>query len=770
MTARHPEAELPPTTRAARAARLWIALLAWGLLHAAAVRAARPPDPLGATAPDPLFSAGRAAEVLDELLAGIGPHPTGSEAASRVRERILARLRWLGYQPQVQDVFACGPHERCGRVRNVVARRHGFGEEKAVLLVAHYDSVGAGPGVSDDMAGVATLLEVARVVAEESRLRRPVLFLFTEGEEDGLIGASAFAREHPWMDEVGVVLNLEARGASGPSYLFETGEEDGWLLSLYGRAAPDPSVTSVSVEVYRRMPNDTDFTVFRERGLAGLNFAFIGDEHAYHTPLDDREHLSLASLQHHGDQVLATLRELDAHEAPPRRGDLVATTLFGSWTLSHGERLAAPLALLAVLGLLWGVHRAARAGRAGWWRVLAGVVLTPLLAGLPVAAAAGLLALARAGTGLQVPWRATPSAAWVATLGSMATVWCVLVPLAGRIGAVSLTYGVWVTWGLLGLAVALFVPGASFLVAWPALFLALLANAVRLRDAVEARVARIALFALALVVVLWAPVLHGVQQAFGMGLPPLALLGALGTLLVPLLCDAPRTLRRGLGGAGLAAAAVGCALVFVLPHQSAQRPAKLNLVYRQQMATSPASWEAWTFGTPPPAELARTVDLAPTAIRFPSWWWGGEVYAAPAPELGLPLPTFELDAHQVGDDGRHHVRGRLRSPAGAHRTDLSVRLRGSMEVLRAEGVELHSSLSGSFVAVGEQGIELELVFVPAWPPGAEPDAPPDLRLTLVDRVLGLPPEAAPLLEARPPSFVPAHLGDGCILSAEVAVF
>src|SRR5262249_51236875 len=45
-------------------------------------------------------------------------------------------------------------------------------------------------------------------------------------------------------------------------------------------------------------------------GMAGLNFAFIGDWEAYHTPLDNPQRLNLVSLQHHGENVLSLARSL----------------------------------------------------------------------------------------------------------------------------------------------------------------------------------------------------------------------------------------------------------------------------------------------------------------------------------------------------------------------------------------------------------------------------------------------------------------------------
>ena len=156
-----------------------------------------------------------------------------------------------------------------GTARNVVAvlpgdgtRRGGSGRD-AILCMAHYDSVFAGPGIGDDLAGVAAWLEVARALASGPAPERDVILLFEDGEEQGLLGAELFAEHHPLSARVGAVVNLEGRGNAGPSRMFETGPRNRWAVESFAGESRAPSASSASVEVYRRMPNDTDYTVWR---------------------------------------------------------------------------------------------------------------------------------------------------------------------------------------------------------------------------------------------------------------------------------------------------------------------------------------------------------------------------------------------------------------------------------------------------------------------------------------------------------------------------
>jgi hypothetical protein len=120
----------------------------------------------------------------------------------------------------------------------------------------------------------------------------------------GLLGAHAFVEENPLARGIGLVLNFEARGSSGPVILFETSDENAWLIDNVSKSASHPVANSLSYEIYKRLPNDTDFTVFKRAGYPGLNFAFIDGLVHYHTATDTLANLDLSSLQHDGDYAV----------------------------------------------------------------------------------------------------------------------------------------------------------------------------------------------------------------------------------------------------------------------------------------------------------------------------------------------------------------------------------------------------------------------------------------------------------------------------------
>ena len=92
----------------------------------------------------------------------------------RVRDYILAQLTALGLRPQMQTTTGVGTrYQVAGRVQNILAWLPGADAHgKAVLLVAHYDGVEAGPAAGDDGAGAAALLETIRALRAATHAAR----------------------------------------------------------------------------------------------------------------------------------------------------------------------------------------------------------------------------------------------------------------------------------------------------------------------------------------------------------------------------------------------------------------------------------------------------------------------------------------------------------------------------------------------------------------------------------------------------------------------
>lgn len=315
-------------------------LIFWAMTIWMSVVTYRPVTPdLSENVPLDQFSTKRAEEYLKVLVGDGIPHPAGSKQNVIVRKRVEDQLRSFGYDVAGRQSSVPVPSwmDRTELdevpIHNVWAFRRGTRRGKAIAVVTHYDSVPSGPGASDDGVGTAALLEVARVFSQREAPSRDILFLVTDGEEFGLLGAKVFAKENPLMDEVGLVINIEARGTAGPSMMFETSPHTRSLIPHFANSSPRPMASSLFYEIYKRLPNDTDFTVFNEHGKLGYNFAFIGDVRNYHTPRDNFENADRGSLQHHGQNLLGLLDSLLADESlatiidSPRENWDVPTTL-----------------------------------------------------------------------------------------------------------------------------------------------------------------------------------------------------------------------------------------------------------------------------------------------------------------------------------------------------------------------------------------------------------------------------------------------------------
>ena len=216
-----------------------------------------------------------------------------------------------------------------------------------------------------------------------------MIILIDDGEERGLLGASVFAEEHPWARDVGVVLNFDARGNSGPSYMFETSAGNGWLIEQLARALPHPMATSMTMEVYRLMPNDTDLTIYKKHGMPGLNFAFIGGLKYYHSPEDTPANLDPRALQHQGENLLAMARHLVRLDLDDvRREDVVYLSVLQQFVVIYPLSWVVPLMActalaylaVAVLGILRGRVRLVEIA-VGFGAFLVALVGTILAAG-----------------------------------------------------------------------------------------------------------------------------------------------------------------------------------------------------------------------------------------------------------------------------------------------------------------------------------------------------------------------------------------------------
>lgn len=342
------------------------------------------PYPVPASAPPDQFSAERAHRHIAAVCTA--PQPAGSVRNDEACAYIQKELEHLDVETELVHVYDKTGERQVSRRRAVLGRIQGVSPTKAYALDAHFDSVAWGPGASDDWAGIAAMLETARALQHSPPLQNDVIFVFADQEEFNMGGAKAF-RNHPWFKEVGIVIGLETRGTCGPSLMFETSPQNGFVLRELARAGVGPRTNSIMYDFYKRMPFNSDFEHYKF-DVAGMNLAFVDGFDHYHTVLDNPENASLASLQHHGNYTLGLARHfgmmnLDNCHAPDAQ---YFNTLGGHlvvYPLSWGWPLAAVGFVFAVFVLAYGFI----ARKLSFQGVLTGIFVIPgagLISAVPI--------------------------------------------------------------------------------------------------------------------------------------------------------------------------------------------------------------------------------------------------------------------------------------------------------------------------------------------------------------------------------------------------
>lgn len=203
-----------------------------------------------------------------------------------------------------------------------------------LMMIAHHDSrypwklnndSVCPKGAIDDGYGLGIILESVRQALEYRKdWLQGIKVLFTDAEEVDLQGMkAAYKHNKEIFENVGLILNVEARGPFGPALLFETSMGNEKVVKLYADHANYPFAYSLMNVVYHQMPNGSDFNITRD-SIPGMNFSAIEDINHYHTDLDNIHNISEKTIGHYGEQLLPILKEYLTNEAYNDRTSLMA--------------------------------------------------------------------------------------------------------------------------------------------------------------------------------------------------------------------------------------------------------------------------------------------------------------------------------------------------------------------------------------------------------------------------------------------------------------
>ncbi len=257
-----------------------------------------PPAAAPASADKGNFSAVRA--MADLSIVAREPHGAGSAAQARVRDYILAQASAAGLQGEVQKAVG---------IENVLVRLPGTASTGLVVITGHYDSHAPAPGAGDNGISVAAMLEAMRTLSVGPAPRNNTLFLFTDGEEMGWLGALAFISSAAKAERAAtVVLCFDARPGNGPLTVRETSPGDGWLVEQLA-AARAPLWAASWLNADERTDTDTDFTVFSPAGFKGFEIENVARGTLYHTTADTPEAIAPAMVQAYGEAMIRLARQ-----------------------------------------------------------------------------------------------------------------------------------------------------------------------------------------------------------------------------------------------------------------------------------------------------------------------------------------------------------------------------------------------------------------------------------------------------------------------------
>ena len=724
----------------------------------------------------------RALRIIESI--ATRPHPTGTQAAADVRAYLTRELEGLGFDVQVQEATSLTEAlaERWGvavlaaRVHNVVARRRGTSPGPAVLLMAHYDSRELTPGASDDGYGCATLLETARALAASPPLRHDVILLITEGEEQWLLGARAFFEQSPIAKEVALALNLDMRGNQGPVQMFQTSDHAAGLIDVLASSVSRVTASSLSQEVYRRMPNDTDLTPWLQAGRAGMNFGAIDGFARYHQPTDTAANADAATVQHMGSYALALTRAFANREdiVPASTHDAVYFTT-GPLFVHYSVRVAIAIAGLAapLVAFVIGARLRSRLLSAGG--VLAGgavAILGPVIAGLIAQGVWWAVDHAHSGALGTQHVRNVPRTACVVGLVLLGAGvhWSIVAGAIGRVRSSDLSAGAMFVWAGLALILALMLPGGSYLFVWPVLAWGASGVWIAWRSLGGLRQSEMGTRFVAPVfaILLFLPLALQLGIAFGPPLAPaLAAVGALAATTTATLIDTPQRVQRWIAPASLVfSAAVSIVFAAVSAPYDAGSPRPDSLVYAID-ANGRATW--LSFDAAPDEWTSRALRGASRAL-FPALFPRSDQpeWQTEAPRIAREPPAVDLIS-EAREGSRRTLRFHVSVPPGTEIVAFDVPPESHAVAATVEGIPFGPEprdgwLELAFFGPPAEGLDLDIVA----------ESGHRFSLMAVRQTRGLPPELATQLGPRPTDRMPAviqmdpmHAGDMTLIASSL---
>jgi peptidase M28-like protein len=734
------------------------------------------PRAVPATALATQFSADRAFPIVASVAKA--PHPMGTTAHRSVETYLLGRLTALGLKPQISSMTATARFSAgviwAGNARHIVVRIPGTANTGALLLAAHYDSVPTTGGAADCAACVATVLETVRALKAGPPLRNDVIVLLADAEEHDTLGSKGFMDQHPWAKDIRFALNLDSMGNHGPSTAYFASTGNSRVMSDYFRVAPYPLSYSFFVDPFTRITFGMDLKNYIRDGALGIDAANFRNPQIYHTRLDNAASLDRGTLQHEGSNILALARHfgnLDLRTVSHSE-DAVFFNVTANRGIVYPASWSLPLAILAVIlfvGVLVLGFRRSRLtvrGLLGAFALFVGATLAST-----AAIAVAWLAIKGATPDYQVFLQDAPynNDLHLIAFGALAVAVVSAIYAGARrwIGPLDLALGALGVCVVLTLALSAFLPGMSYLFAWPVLAatlgFGLTLGAPQFASNPWVRAAILAVSG-ALTLVLVTPVVYFLFELMGRmqlisGLPLVAAAFVPAILLLALFLPHLEILgssRRWL----VPVIALVVSLGFIAGTRATSgfdsaHPRPDSVAYVLDADSGKASWvsvgaqtDNWTQQFFPHGSARTTFVPMPSEqgdLRFPA-------LRTNAPDAGLPAPRLAMLSDRTSG-GLRQLDMRVTSPRGAPNVEVIVRNAGRIAAASVDGRAVN--LGTAAASPGELRIEYYGLPASGVRLTVRVAAGRSIDFTITDRSNGLPRLPGFMVPARPANTMPA---------------
>lgn len=591
--------------------------------------------------------------------------PVGTTENEEVRNYIVDTAAKMGLQAEIisaETIEKIRDEIKGGTTKNIIIRIPGTDGKYKIAFNSHYDSTAYSYGAGDNGAAVGTMLETIRAIKAGNPLKNDLLFIFTDGEEETMLGARGLRDSTNLYQNIDLIFNFEARGTSGATIMFETSKNNNWLIQNLSASGANVLATSVSADLYELMPNITDFTIFKENNLKGLNFAFIGDGENYHSALDSLENLSHESIAHQGNYSLSLARHFGNSEvSKDETHDSVYFSLPGVF-INYSENWVLPgtfvsFALLAAV-LFFGVKKKKLTPKGIFLGFLSffAVLLISLIVSLIVGFLAKFIFLIVGGKADEAKYT-TEYIVYGGAFLAVGLHFLFCSAVWKRIFWLNLTVGILAGWWLILLVSSFLLPGGSYLFLWAvsggliACLILILRKSNSISDPVNFNV--LLLFSIPALLV-FIPLIYLLSEAFGENSlsPVMLLITLLMTTMVSFGFVISESLKKTVP-AIFGIAALIFLIVGIVPRTNGkQTPAHKNLFFAQNADTNKAVWSSvdakvndWT-----KLFLSEKPETGKIADVFPSNY--SQFLYKSAQTIEKSAPIVELLEEKTVDDIR----------------------------------------------------------------------------------------------------------------------